>query len=180
MGPVVESVSCGSGHTFSKEVLPRIRLLAGLGVEGDAHLGATVQHLSRIAVNPDQPNLRQVHLVHAELLEEVGEAGFAVAPGQLGENITTRGLDLLSLSAGTVLSFGDGASVRVTGLRNPCAQIDGFSRGLLKQVLRRGEDGTVVRRAGVMGVVLTSGIVEPGMAVRVWTPQGAHTPLERV
>ncbi|MCK9872121.1 hypothetical protein MRI28_21175 [Nocardiopsis dassonvillei] len=89
-------------------------------------------------------------------------------------------MDLLSLSVGTVLSFGDGASVRVTGLRNPCAQIDGFSRGLLKQVLHREEDGTVVRRAGIMGVVLTSGTVEPGMAVRVWTPQGAHTPLERV
>ncbi|WDZ93918.1 MOSC domain-containing protein [Nocardiopsis sp. HUAS JQ3] len=180
MDPVVESVSSSPGHTFSKAALPRIRLLAGLGVEGDAHLGATVQHLSRIAADPDQPNLRQVHLVHAELLEEVGEAGFAVAPGQLGENITTRGLDLLSLSVGTVLSFGDGASVRVTGLRNPCAQIDGFSRGLLKQVLHREEDGTVVRRAGIMGVVLTSGTVEPGMAVRVRAPRGAHTPLERV
>ncbi|WP_017569050.1 MOSC domain-containing protein [Nocardiopsis halotolerans] len=180
MDPVVVSVSSNPEHTFSKAALPRIRLLAGLGVEGDAHLGTTVQHLSRVAADPAQPNLRQVHLVQAELLEELAGAGFEVAPGQLGENVTTRGLDLLSLSTGTVLRLGERARVRVTGLRNPCAQIDGFSQGLLKQVLYRGADGGVVRRAGVMGVVLVSGVVEPGAPIRVEAPRGPHVPLERV
>ncbi|WP_227014308.1 MULTISPECIES: MOSC domain-containing protein [Nocardiopsis] len=177
---VVESVSGSAGHTFSKDVLPGIRLLAGLGVEGDAHLGATVQHRSRVAADPTRPNLRQVHLIHAELFDEVAGAGFSVGPGELGENVTTRGLDLLALSTGTVLRFGDRASVRVTGLRNPCLQIDGFSEGLLGQVVHRGEDGAVVRRAGVMGVVLTSGPVEPGMPVHVRVPEGPHVLLERV
>ena len=180
MGAVVESVSSSAGHTFSKTVLPRIRLLAGLGVEGDAHMGTTVKHRSRVAADPTQPNLRQVHLIHAELFDEVAEAGFAVAPGRLGENITTRGVDLLALSTGTVLRLGERASVRITGLRNPCRQIDDFSPGLLKQVVHRDEDGTLVRRAGVMGVVLTGGIVEAGMPIEVQAPQGAHVPLERV
>ncbi|WP_150245693.1 MOSC domain-containing protein [Nocardiopsis quinghaiensis] len=180
MDPVVQSVSSSAGHTFSKGVLPGIRLLAGLGVEGDAHLGTTVQHRSRVAADPTQPNLRQVHLIHAELFDEVAGAGFSVGPGQLGENVTTRGVDLLALSAGTVLRFGDRAGVQITGLRNPCLQIDGFREGLLKQVVHRGEDGAVVLRAGVMGIVLTSGPVEPGMPIHVQVPEGPHVPLERV
>lgn len=180
MGAVVESVSSHGEHTFSKTPLRRVRLLAGLGVEGDAHLGATVRHRSRVAVDPTQPNLRQVHLIQAELFDELAEAGFSVAPGDLGENVTTRGVDLSSLSEGAVVRLGESASVRITGLRNPCAQIDGFSPGLLKQMVHRGGDGTVVRRAGVMGVVLTSGFVEPGMAVDVRGPEGAHVALRRV
>lgn len=180
MGAVVESVSSSPGHTFSKTVLPRIRLLAGLGVEGDAHMGTTVKHRSRVAADPTRPNLRQVHLIHAELFEEFAEAGFVVGPGQLGENITTRGVDLSALSTGAVLLFGGQASVRITGLRNPCRQIDDFSPGLLRQVVHRDEGGTLVRRAGVMGVVLTGGIVEAGMPIEVQVPQGAHVPLERV
>ena len=180
MGAVVESVSSSSGHTFSKTVLPRIRLLAGLGVEGDAHMGATVKHRSRVAVDPTRPNLRQVHLIHVELFEEVADAGFVVGPGQLGENITTRGVDLLALSTGTVLRFGEGACVRITGLRNPCRQIDDFSPGLLGQVVHRDGEGGVVRKAGVMGVVLTGGVVEAGMPIEVQAPSGAHVPLERV
>ncbi len=179
MVAVVESVSSSPEHTFSKPVRSRIRLLAGLGVEGDAHLGTTVKHRSRVAADPTQPNLRQVHLIHAELLEEVALAGFDVAPGQMGENITTRGLDLLGLPRGAVLGIGR-ARVEITGLRNPCAQIDGFSPGLLKQMVYRDGQGELVRRAGVMGVVLEGGTVEAGMAVRVWEPEGAHVPLERV
>lgn len=179
MAPVVESVSSSPEHTFSKPVRPRIRLVAGLGVEGDAHLGGRVKHRSRVAADPTQPNLRQVHLIHAELFEEVALTGFSVEPGQMGENILTRGVDLLGLSKGTVLSFGR-ARVEVTGLRNPCAQIDGFSQGLLKQMVFRDEQGGLVRRAGIMGVVLDGGVVEPGMAVGVREPGGAHVPLERV
>ncbi|GAA0972198.1 MOSC domain-containing protein [Nocardiopsis tropica] len=177
MGPVVESVSSSPVHAFSKDVLPGIRLLAGLGVEGDAHMGATVKHRSRVAVDPTRPNLRQVHLIHAELLEELAAAGFAVAPGQLGENVTTRGLDLLALSTGTVLCFGGRARVEVTGLRNPCLQIDGFAGGLLKRLVHRDGDGGIVRRAGVMGVVLEGGPVEAGMPVEVSAPAGEHSPL---
>ena len=177
--PVVESVSSSSEHTFSKPVRDRIRLIAGLGVEGDAHLGRTVKHRSRVAVDPTQPNLRQVHLIHAELLEEVALAGFEVAAGQMGENITTRGLDLLGLSRGTVLDIGS-ARVEVTGLRNPCAQIDGLAQGLLKQMVYRDERGELVRRAGVMGVVLRGGVVEPGMGIQVRVPESGHVPLERV
>ncbi|MEU3306484.1 MOSC domain-containing protein [Nocardiopsis sp. NPDC006832] len=179
MAPVVESVGSSPEHTFGKPLRARIRLLAGLGVQGDAHLGRTVKHRSRVAVDPTRPNLRQVHLIHAELLEEVALAGFEVAPGQMGENITTRGIDLLGLSRGTVLGFGT-ARVRITGLRNPCAQIDGFSPGLLKQMVYRDEQGVLVLRAGVMGVVLEGGVVEPGMKVGVREPEGAHVPLGRV
>lgn len=179
MAPVVESVSSNPDHTFAKPVRTRIRLLAGLGVQGDTHLGKMVKHRSRVAVDPTRPNLRQVHLIHAELLEEVALAGFEVAPGQMGENITTRGLDLLGLSGGTVLGFG-AARVEITGLRNPCAQIDGFSPGLLKQMVYRDDQGELVLRAGVMGVVLDGGIVEPGMMIEVREPEGAHLPLERV
>ncbi|MCY9783805.1 MOSC domain-containing protein [Nocardiopsis sp. EMB25] len=167
-------------HTFTKPTHPRIRLLAGLGVEGDAHLGATVQHRSRLARDPTQPNLRQVHLIHAELLDEVATEGFDVLPGQLGENITTRGLDPLSLSTGTVLRLGPHATIRVTGLRNPCAQINDFAPGLLAHMVRREDDGTITHRAGIMGTVLASGTVEPGMHITVHPPQGPHIRLQRV
>ncbi|GAB4058043.1 MOSC domain-containing protein [Catellatospora paridis] len=178
--PIVVAVSRDAEHRFSKPNTDEIELVAGLGVAGDAHAGVTVQHLSRVAADPTQPNLRQVHLIHAELHDEVREQGFEVAPGQLGENITTRGLDLLSLPRGTVLRIGSQAVVEVTGLRNPCAQIDGFEDGLLKQVVYRDDEGTLVRRAGIMSIVLAGGPVRPGDTVTVELPAQPHLPLERV
>jgi MOSC domain len=174
---VVEAVSRSAGHTFSKPNEAAIRLLAGLGVEGDAHVGATVKHRSRVALDPTQPNLRQVHLIHAELHDELAERGFRVGAGQLGENVTTRGIDLLALPAGTRLRLGGDAIVKVTGLRNPCAQIDAFQPGLLAAVLDRDEHGALVRKAGVMAVVLAPGEVRPGDAVRVELPPAPHVPL---
>lgn len=154
---VVFSVSRDDRHRFSKPTTNRITLVEGLGVEGDAHAGTTVQHRSRVARDPTRPNLRQVHLIHTELFDEVRAQGFNVEPGQLGENITTAGLDILALPRGSVLHLGDEAAVEITGLRNPCAQINGFEPGLLKTVLGVGDEGQAVRKAGVMGVVRRGG-----------------------
>ena len=167
---VVVAVARDGEHRFSKRTTEVVRLLAGLGVEGDAHAGVTVQHRSRVARDPSQPNLRQVHLIPAELLDEVDDAGFTVPPGAMGENITTRGVDLLGLSAGTRLELGDEAVIEVTGLRNPCVQIDGYEPGLLKRMVGRDADGAIIRRAGVMAIVLEGGEVRPGDAVRVVEP----------
>ncbi|MFF5426564.1 MULTISPECIES: MOSC domain-containing protein [unclassified Streptomyces] len=177
---IVLTVSSNGTYSFTKPNREAVTLLAGLGVEGDVHAGETVRHRSRVAQDPTQPNLRQVHLIHAELFEEVAGAGFEVAPGDLGENITTRGVDLLALPTGTRLHLGEEAVVEVTGLRNPCVQIDRFRSGLLKQVLGRDENGEVVRKAGIMSVVLTGGEVRPGDPIRVELPAGPHRPLERV
>src|SRR3954452_17112945 len=155
MNGTVVAVSCSTTHSMSKPNVDVIRLLAGLGVEGDAHLGVTVQHRSRVARDPSQPNLRQVHLIQAELHDERLEAVFEVAAGQMGENVTTRGVDLLGLSTGARLRLGGDAVVEVTGLRNPCVQLDGISSGLMKATLDRDADGRLVRKAGVMGIVLT-------------------------
>lgn len=174
------AVSASPGHAFSKQPRPLVRLLAGLGVDGDGHLGATVQHRSRVRRDPDQPNLRQVHLIAAELHDELAAAGFAVGPGDLGENVTTRGVDLLALPTGALLRLGPEAVVEVTGLRNPCRQIDGFRPGLLSQVVGRAEDGAVVRRAGVMGVVLVGGQVAAGDPVVVELPAPPLRPLDAV
>ncbi|MER5640252.1 MOSC domain-containing protein [Kitasatospora sp. NPDC002227] len=174
------AVSRSGAHEFSKAERGRIRLLAGLGVEGDAHLGVTVQHRSRVAQDPTQPNLRQVHLIHQELFAELAAAGFTVRPGELGENVTTAGVDLLGLPRGTRLHLGVEAVVEVTGLRNPCPQIDAFQQGLLKQVVGRDAEGRIVRRAGVMGVVLEGGEVAPGDTVRVELPEQPWQALERV
>ena len=157
-----------------------IRLLAGLGVEGDAHLGETVQHRSRVARDPTQPNLRQVHLIAAELHDELRARGLAVAPGEMGENITTRGIDLLGLPTGTRLLVGEEAVVVVTGLRTPCAQLDGIQPGLLAAVLEHDENGALVRRAGIMGVVRASGAVRKGDPIRVELPAPPHRALEPV
>ncbi|MBB5235764.1 MOSC domain-containing protein [Deinococcus budaensis] len=180
MTGVVEAVSLSPVHSFSKYLQPEVRLLAGLGVAGDAHAGGTVQHRSRVAQNPEQPNLRQVHLLHAELLEELARQGFTVRPGDLGENVLTRGVDLLSLPRGTRLHLGGEAVVEVTGLRNPCAQIGAFQPGLLAAVLGRDEHGGLIRKAGVMGVVRAGGVVRPGDRVRVELPPEPHAALERV
>lgn len=177
--PVVASVARRSGHHFSKTVVGSITLVAGLGVEGDGHAGVTVQHLSRVRRDPSQPNLRQVHLISAELLDELQATGYDVGPAQLGENITTRGLDLLALPRGTRLLVGDGV-VEVTGLRNPCVQIDRFRTGMLGMVLTRRPDGTVQRRAGVMGVVVVGGAVRPGDPIGVVLPEPPLVPLEPV
>lgn len=178
--PVVVAVARDGGHHFSKALVDEVVLVAGWGIEGDAHAGLTVQHRSRVARDPSQPNLRQVHLLHEELFDEVADSGFSVGPGDMGENVTTRGIDLLGLPTGTVLHLGESASVRVTGLRNPCQQINGFEPGLLKAVLGRAEDGSVERKGGVMSVVLTGGAVRPGDAVRVEVPTGAPEPLQPV
>jgi MOSC domain-containing protein YiiM len=167
-------------HAFSKPSAESIRLRAGWGVEGDAHAGTTVQHRSRVRRDPTAPNLRQVHLIHAELHDELTAAGHPVGPGDLGENITTRGLDLLGLPLGTVLHLGPDAAVEITGLRNPCVQIERFSRGLLALNLDQDADGNVIRKTGVMGVVLTGGEVTPGAAIRVELPAGPHRRLRPV
>jgi len=180
MSGVVTAVSLGEGHHFSKPNRERIRLLAGLGVEGDAHLGETVQHRSRVARDPTQPNLRQVHLIHAELHDQLRALGFSVLPGEMGENVTTRGVELLALPTGTRLRLGGHAVVEVTGLRNPCAQIDRFQPGLLAAVLGRDEHGGLVRKAGVMAVVLAGGDVLPGDRVHVELPPAPHRALEPV
>ncbi|MFK7695935.1 MOSC domain-containing protein [Paenibacillus sp. HJGM_3] len=177
---VVTAVSRNGEHTFSKQNRSGIRLLAGFGVEGDAHAGITVQHRSRVAQDPTQPNLRQVHLMHAELHEELGAKGFQVEAGQLGENITTRGLDLLGLPTGTKLNIGDTAVIEVTGLRNPCAQIDKFQPGLQAAVLDRDAQGELIRKAGIMAVVLEGGDVRPGDPIRAELPPEPHRKLERV
>ncbi|HEU4562896.1 MAG TPA: MOSC domain-containing protein [Longimicrobium sp.] len=176
----VTAVSTSAGHTFSKQNRDAIRLLAGLGVEGDAHAGKTVKHRSRVARDPAQPNLRQVHLIHAELHDELNAAGFRVRPGDMGENVTTRGVDLLALPTGTRLHLGGAAVVEVTGLRNPCAQLDAFQPGLMSAVLDRDEQGGLIRKAGVMGIVLTGGELRPGDTVRVELPPGPHRPLAPV
>ena len=177
---VVLAVSAFPTHAFSKPVREQIILLAGLGVEGDAHAGVTVKHRSRVARDPTQPNLRQVHLIHGELLDELVSAGFAVAPGVMGENITTRGIDLLCLPRGTRLRIGASAVVEITGLRNPCAQLDAYQKGLTAATLARDEAGELVRKAGVMAVVLEGGVVKPGDMIVVVLPPQPHYRLEKV
>lgn len=176
----VVAVSSSPKHTMSKPNRGAIRLLAGLGVEGDAHFGATVKHRSRVARDATRPNLRQVHLIHAELIDELGRVGFALDPGQMGENVTTRGVDLLGLPAGTRLRLGVGAVIEVTGLRNPCKQLDGLKPGLMAALLDHDAEGRLIRRAGIMAIVLAGGEVVPGDAIEVELPHPPHRPLEPV
>jgi MOSC domain-containing protein YiiM len=180
MSGVVTAVHRRAEHSPHKDPQEAIRLLEGLGVEGDAHLGTTVQHRSRVAKDPSQPNLRQVHLIHAELHDRLGKAGFRLAPGEMGENVTTRGLDLLALPTGTRLRLGDSAVVEVTGLRNPCAQLNGVRPGLMDQLIERDEAGGLIRLAGIMGVVHKGGEVRAGDPVAVLLPDGDDLPLEPV
>jgi MOSC domain-containing protein YiiM len=180
MNGMVTAVSRSAKHTLSKTNHDSIRLLTGLGVEGDAHLGTTVRHRSRVARDPTQPNLRQVHLIHAELHDELRAAGFAVSPGQMGENVTTAGIDLLALPTGSRLRLGGTAIVEVTGLRNPCAQLDRIKRGLMAATLARDDDGNLVRKAGIMGVVIAAGEVRPGDPIIVELPPQPHSRLAPV
>ncbi len=177
MTATVTAVHASASHGFSKDTVASVTLLEGLGVVGDAHAGATVKHRSRVARDPDQPNLRQVHLLHAELFDELAAAGFAVGPGDLGENVTTKGVDLLTLPTGTRLRLGDTAVVEVTGLRNPCVQIERFRPGLLAAVAVRRPDGTTLRKTGVMTVVRSGGEVRPGDGLTVELPPSPHRPL---
>lgn len=180
MQGTVVAVSVSPSHTMRKGNASTITLLAGLGVENDAHMGATVKHRSRVARDPSQPNLRQVHLIHAELLDELEARGFAVAPGRMGENITTRGIELLALPAGTTLHIGDSAIIEVTGLRNPCTQLDGIQPGLMQAVLGRDADGNPIRKAGIMGIVLQGGAVKPNESIHIVLPPEPHSPLKPV
>lgn len=177
---LVLSVAAAPLHDFHKLIIGEILLEKGLGVRGDAHHGVTVKHRSRVAVDPTQPNLRQVHLIGASLFAELADKGFAVKPGEMGENITTAGIDLLALPRGSLLHLGPTAVVEVTGLRNPCAQLDAFQPGLMQAVLGRDADGGLIRKAGIMGLVWAGGLVRPGDAIRVMLPALPHLALERV
>ena len=180
MDGTVSAVSSSSSHTLRKGNCPSVRLIEGIGVDGDAHAGTTVQHLSRIARDPTQPNLRQVHLIHAELHAELRVAGFHVSAGDMGENITTAGIDLLGLPTGTRLHLGPEAVIEVTGLRNPCAQLERIQPGLLEAVLDRDESGNLIRKAGIMGIVATGGVVGVGDKIEVELPPPPHQPLAPV
>lgn len=178
--PGVLAVHRSSSHSFSKFAQDAVSLVTGIGVQGDAHSGPTVKHRSRVARDPSQPNLRQVHLLHSELFAELMESGFAVWPGELGENITTRGVNLLGLATGSRLRLGKDAVVELTGLRNPCSQLDKFQPGLTNAVLARDAGGNLVRKAGVMAVVLVAGEVRPGDAIGIEAPAGPAKPLQPV
>ena len=180
MKPHVLAVAVSAQHAFSKAPAAEITLVTGLGVAGDVHSGETVKHRSRVKRDPSQPNLRQVHLIHAELFDRLDARGFKVAPGELGENITTRDLDLLSLAENTVLRIGGAVALRITGLRNPCHQIDDFQKGLMAATLDKLADGTLIRKAGVMAVVVHGGVVKPGDAIAIDPPAGDRRPLSCV
>ncbi len=179
IGQVV-AVAMDGSHRFSKRIVSEIMIVAGLGVDGDAHQGVRVKHRSRVKADPAQPNLRQVHLIHSELFDELAEMGFRVGPADLGENITTKGIDLLGLPRGVHLKVGKEVVLEVTGLRNPCAQIDDFQKGLLSAVLDRGPNGELIRKSGVMSVVLKGGRVRASDRVAVKLPEPPFLPLERV
>ena len=180
MSATVVSLSRSGEHAFSKQAADWLDLIAGEGVAGDAHCGTTVKHRSRVAIDPSQPNLRQVHLIAVELLDELGREGFALKSGDLGENVLTRGLDLIALPRGTRLRIGSDAGLELTGLRNPCAQIEAFRPGLLSKVAWRDQQGALVRRAGVMAIVTKGGRVSQGDTIAVTLPPLPHEPLDRV
>jgi MOSC domain-containing protein YiiM len=180
MSAAVVAVSRRPGHHFSKTNALFITLIAGIGVDGDGHAGATIKHRSRVAANPNQPNLRQVHLIHSELFEELRQAGFPVNPGDLGENVTTRGIELLALPTGTRLRLGAEAVIEVTGLRNPCVQIDRFQQGLMAAVIGRDAEGRPRYKAGVMAIVIAGGVVRPGDRIVAELPAEPHVALVRV
>jgi MOSC domain-containing protein YiiM len=176
----VQSVQVNPAHTMAKRPVQAIELVEGLGVLGDAHYGATVQHRSRVRQDPAGPNLRQVHLIQGELLDELAGRGFRLRPGQMGENITTRGVDLLALPKHTIMTIGPEAMVLVTGLRNPCTQLDGVQNGLMAAVLERSAGGALIRKAGIMAIVIQSGRVRAGDAIRLHAPPEPRRPLDKV
>ncbi len=179
MHAMVVSVAASPGHGFSKAICDVILLVAGEGVAGDAHRGVTVRHRSRVAIDPHQPNLRQVHLLHAEVFDDPAVKEFGLKPGEIGENILTRGIMLLDLPRGTRLAIGD-TVLELTGLRNPCRQLDDHRRGLTKAMIGRADDGGIIRKSGVMAIVVTGGSIRPGDAIAVTLPPLPHLPMERV
>jgi len=174
------ALSKSDAHTFNKYNCEKISLLQGLGVDGDAHLGKTVKHRSRISKDPLQPNLRQVHLIHSELFDELAEKNFFVAPGDMGENITTQGIDLLNLPRHAILKIGASAAIQITGLRNPCSQLESIKKGLMKAVLDQDEHGNLIRKAGIMGIVLQGGDVFVGDEILIHLPDHPFEKLENV
>src|SRR3954452_15298294 len=177
---IVAAVSRSPTHSLTKPTTDSLCLVAGLGVEGDAHQGVTVKHRSRVAKDPTTPNLRQVHLIHTELFDELRGRGFAVSPGLMGENVTTSGIDLLALPTGTRLHLGGEAVVQVTGLRNPCRQLDTLQPGLMAATLDRDGDGNLIRKAGIMAIVVAGGVVREGDPIRVELPPSPIRPLAPV
>lgn len=177
---VIKAVSKNKAHSPSKFNCDSIVLLKGLGVEGDAHMGEKIKHRSRVAKDPNQPNLRQVHLIHAELFEELAEKGFSIQAGQMGENITTEGVDLLNLPKDTILSIGATSKIKITGLRNPCNQLNSIQEGLLNAVLENDAHGNLIRKSGIMGIILEGGEVKAGDEIQIELPQEPHQKLERV
>ncbi len=176
----VTAVSRSGSHSFSKPICASIHLIEGLGVEGDAHSGETVKHRSRVAKDPSQPNLRQVHLIHNELHDELIEKGFNVAPGVMGENITTQGVDLLGLPRDSLLRIGNEAIIQITGLRNPCKQLDDYQKGLLSAVLDKTPEGELIRKSGVMAIVIAGGTIKPDDSIKIKLPKKPYNKLERV
>ncbi len=176
----VLAVSSSKTHTFSKKNQESINLIEGIGVEGDAHAGKTIKHLFLVKKDPAKLNIRQVHLIQAELFGELSKRGFTVEPGQLGENITTQGIDLLSLPKGTILNIGESVIIELTALRNPCIQIDNFLKGLLQEVVSKDEHGKIVRKVGVMGIVSAGGMVKPYDIVKILLPAKPHKALEYI
>ncbi len=176
----VVAVSLSRTHTFSKHPQPHIHLLAGLGVEGDAHCGATVRHRYLARRDPTQPNLTQVHLLQAELLETLRSSGFPLLPGDLGENITTSGIDLLALPASTRLHIGPAAVVEITGLRTPCVQMNHLRPGLMAAVFTYLPSGKKSPRTGVMSIVRRGGTVTPDCPIEIELPALPHQPMKCV
>ena len=176
----VHSLSISPQHTFSKVLTNQVEVIKGIGIKGDAHAGITVKHRSRVAKDPNQPNLRQIHLIHLELLKDLVQKGYTVQPGDLGENITTEGISLLDLPKDSILTFGETVKVQITGLRNPCHQIDKFQKGLLKEVVGRNEAGEIIRMAGIMGIVLEGGKISVNDEIQITYPPNPHQKLERV
>lgn len=180
MKPIVVSTSLSPEYTFHKSTQSSIELITGIGVKGDAHSGTTVKHRSRVRQDPSQPNLRQVHLIHKELLDELSAKGFVVRPGELGENLTTEDLDILNLPKGARLIFPSGAEIEITGLRNPCVQLDNWQPGLMAAVLDKDEEGNLIRKCGVMSIVLKGGIIQAGDAIQIEMPEPPFVKLEKV
>lgn len=171
--PKVVAVACDSKHNIIKPVQAHITLIAGWGVEGDAHAGETIQHRYDKRRNPTAPNLRQIHLMHAELFDHMADQGMTVRPGQMGENITTRDIDILSLPQGTRLKLGN-AVIELTGLRNPCKYLNTIAPGLMKACLAKHKDGTPFPQSGVMGMIIAGGIVKAGDAIEIVLPEKPH------
>ena len=115
-----------------------------------------------------------------EILSELNDKGFSVIPGELGENITTQGIDLLSLPQGCQLHIGKTTIIELTALRNPCVQIENFQTGMLKEVISKDKQGKIMRKLGMMGVVLSGGHVQPNDEITIQLPEQPHKSLEYI